>query len=570
MRVIQGPASIQGSSAWLARRAKTRNASEAPVVMGVSPYVTRDQLLAQKATGITPEVTPAQQAVFDEGHRVEPLLRAMCEQVIGDELAPLVAESDDGYLSASFDGVTMMGDKLFEAKQRNAIKIEEIRKQRIPDVDYWQCVQQFAVCETAQVLYYYCGDGEPNATAYYTQQRTPQVEADIIKLRAAWAQFDKDLTIWEPAEPVAPAAIGHAPETLPALAVQITGAVTASNLPEFREHALKLIRNVKTELVSDQDFADAETTIKWAADIEKRITTVKQAALSQTASIDELFRTMDDISDEARRVRLQLSKSVKTEKDARKASIIAAARSALAEHVRALDRRLGFANVWPAPDYPLVIKGMSSLANIQSAVNDAVAQCKIETSAEADRVERNIKLLAQFADRSALFPDRNVIVLKSADDLQATITARIAQAKEAEAKRLEADRERIRAEEEAKVKAAAEAEAAAAVKAQAATAPAKPVIAIDGPFTVDTPASIPSNSTELERPTLTLGAINKRLFPISINTAGIASFHVVGLHHKNAVLYTELQFMRLLRGLVEHLGRVAAEAQSEQTEAEAA
>ena len=47
---------VQGSSAWHAHRATHDNASDAPAMMGCSSYKTRDQLIAELATGITPEV----------------------------------------------------------------------------------------------------------------------------------------------------------------------------------------------------------------------------------------------------------------------------------------------------------------------------------------------------------------------------------------------------------------------------------------------------------------------------------------------------------------------------------
>ena len=38
--------------------------------------------------------------------------------------------------------------------------------------------------------------------------------------------------------------------------------------------------------------------MKWCADVESRLAAAKEHALSQTATIDELFRTIDDISAE--------------------------------------------------------------------------------------------------------------------------------------------------------------------------------------------------------------------------------------------------------------------------------
>lgn len=58
----------QGSAEWHALRANYFTASEAPAMMGASKYQTRTELLTQKKTGFTPEVTPQQQCIFDLGH----------------------------------------------------------------------------------------------------------------------------------------------------------------------------------------------------------------------------------------------------------------------------------------------------------------------------------------------------------------------------------------------------------------------------------------------------------------------------------------------------------------------
>jgi predicted phage-related endonuclease len=64
---------IQGTPEWHAFRAAHFPASEAPAMLGVSPYKTRNQLLQEKATGITAEVDAATQRRFDDGHRFEAL-----------------------------------------------------------------------------------------------------------------------------------------------------------------------------------------------------------------------------------------------------------------------------------------------------------------------------------------------------------------------------------------------------------------------------------------------------------------------------------------------------------------
>ena len=81
---------IQGSADWHTHRARHFNASDAPAMMGCSPYKTRTQLLHELHTGLTPDVDAAQQRRFDDGHRYEALSRPLAEEFIGQELYPLL------------------------------------------------------------------------------------------------------------------------------------------------------------------------------------------------------------------------------------------------------------------------------------------------------------------------------------------------------------------------------------------------------------------------------------------------------------------------------------------------
>lgn len=90
-----------------ALRANTRNASEAPAMMGVSPYKSRSALVGEKVTGITEEITPDMQRRFDLGHMTEALARPILEAIIGEDLYPLVVTDDEGRLLASSDGTTI-------------------------------------------------------------------------------------------------------------------------------------------------------------------------------------------------------------------------------------------------------------------------------------------------------------------------------------------------------------------------------------------------------------------------------------------------------------------------------
>ena len=112
---------IQGTPEWRALRADYDTASEAQAMMGASPYMTRDELLQQKFTGIVPEVNEHHQALFDRGHAAEAAAREILEAVLGEELYPVTGsiEVDGLSLLASMDGMNLNGNILFEHKLWN-------------------------------------------------------------------------------------------------------------------------------------------------------------------------------------------------------------------------------------------------------------------------------------------------------------------------------------------------------------------------------------------------------------------------------------------------------------------
>jgi putative phage-type endonuclease len=101
----------QGTQEWHEHRKLYRNASESPVVMGLSPWMTPFQLWQLK-TGRT---QPAEAtAPMKHGTEMEPAARAVYEAETGFVMQPLVMTS--GEYSASLDGITLRGDLIVEIK----------------------------------------------------------------------------------------------------------------------------------------------------------------------------------------------------------------------------------------------------------------------------------------------------------------------------------------------------------------------------------------------------------------------------------------------------------------------
>lgn len=442
---------VQGSPEWHALRARHHTASEAPAMMGASRQVKRSELLRMKATGSEQAFSDwVRENILDEGHRVEALARPMAEEIIGDDLFPATVGDDEGYLLASLDGMTMDARIIFEHKQYNAELFQMVKNGECPDYHYWQICQALKITEAEKALFM-VSDGTPERCAW--MWITPDVD-DQDMLMAHWHQFDEDLANYQHVEEK-PAPVGHAPETLPALRVEVQGAVMASNLREFKAAALAAFEKIKTDLQTDEDFADADKAAKWCGEVEDKLEAVKQHALSQTESIDALFSTIDEIKGEARAKRLQLEKLVKSEKENRRAEIIAGGKNALYEHIDQLSTRINGMRVVVVGNFAGVVKNLRTLSSVKNAVDTELARCKIEASGIADRIEANLKHLDEHADYKFLFPDLNPICTKEKDDFKAIVFARIADHKAAEEKRLEAERARIRAEEEARAKAEA-------------------------------------------------------------------------------------------------------------------
>lgn len=441
----------QGTPEWLAHRAKHFNASDAPAMLGVSSYMTRGELLRQKATGFVPEVETATQRRFDKGHEYEAVARPWAEEIIGSELYPVVlAEEIDGLpMSASVDGIDMMDEVAWEHKTLNERLAASLDEGVIPD-EYHPQMEQILMLTGAKKCLFMASAGERESMRCAWYEPNQKVRDALVR---GWKQFAEDLAEYEHTEEAAPIPAGKAPETLPALRIEVTGMVTASNLDEFREQAMSLIESVNTDLQTDEDFASAEKAVKWCKDVETRLDAAKEHALSQTASIDELFRTVDAIKEEARSKRLELDKLVKARKEAIRGEIMAAGKKTLADHIARLEERIKPLRL-PAydADFAGAMKGKKTVKSLRDAVDDVLARAKIDTNQMADEIAANVKALDELAgdEYHHLFADLQQIATKPVDDFAATVKARIAEHKEAEQRRLEAERERIRAEEERK------------------------------------------------------------------------------------------------------------------------
>lgn len=533
----------QGTPEWHALRSSYFTASEAPAMKGASKFQTRNDLLAMKKTGIVPDVTPQQQAAFDRGHATEEMARPLVEEDIGEELYPIVGTS--GNLLASMDGATMLGDVLFEHKLWNEKVVAQIRAGELEPHYYWQLEQQLLVSGAERVIFV-CSDGTRDKFVSMEYRPVPGRREELI---AGWAQFEQDLGEFQVKEAKVEA-IGAAPDQLPALRIDVTGMVTASNLDAFKAHALAVISDINTELSTDQDFANADATVKWCCEVEDKLKAAKEHALSQTESIDVLFKAIDDIAAETRRKRLELEKLVKARKDIIRSDIVMDAAKALQAHIDQIDATLGGRIRMPKviADFAGAIKGKRTIDSLKEAADAELARAKIEASRIADGIRANLVSLNELAvDHKFLFHDAQDLVLKANDDLVALIKVRINEheTEQAELKRKEEEKAQQLAAQQQQVVEPVVDQPVKPAEEQAAPVAATPI------KPVETPAPVNDDGQRFK-----LGDLSDRLgFTVSADFLRSLGFEVVA-KERGASLYRESDFARICAALINHIQAV--------------
>ena len=536
---------IQGSPQWLAYRAKHFNASDAPAMMGCSPYKTRSELLRELHTGLSAEVDAHTQSRFDDGHRFEALARPLAEEIIGDDLYPITGSEGD--YSASFDGLTLDGLTAFEHKTLNDDLRAAIRQQGGNANDFLapvyriQMEQQLMVSGAERVLFMaslWHGDKlAEERHCWYTADM--ELRAKII---AGWAQFKADLAAYVP--PAAVEVVTAAPqEHLPAVSVQVSGSLAVvSNLTLFGTALRAFVAKIPAKPSTDQEFADTDAACKRLKEAEDRLQGAEEQALASMADVNDMRRMVAELRELARTTRLASEKMVAARKEAIRGEIVAGGVKAYADHIRGLNDRLG-RPIMPqiATDFAGVIKGKRTVASLQDAVDTELARVKIAANEVADRIAVNLRTLEAQAAHASLFPDSAALALKAPDDLAAVISSRIAAHEAAE-----------KAKEEAKQ---AIAQAAAPAPVVAAPAPAAPTISA-GSFYFAAPAPAPAAAPAADDPaTLKLGTICERL---GFNVTAALLADVLHIQHaatdKRAMLYRESQWPLICRHLQAHIG----------------
>lgn len=177
----------QGTPEWHQAREKAFTASLAPAIMG-DGYNSRD-IEMEYALGIRQRDNSKMQSLFDEGHAAEAEARPIFEDAYGLSVSPLVGikEVDGLKLLASFDGITMDSDMVWEHKFTGKTFDE------IPALYYWQMEHQLLV-SGADVAVLTITSRKDRSISHHEYKADPSRQEQLIN---GWKQWQKDLESFE-------------------------------------------------------------------------------------------------------------------------------------------------------------------------------------------------------------------------------------------------------------------------------------------------------------------------------------------------------------------------------------
>lgn len=446
----------QGSDEWLAFRLERLTASEAPVMMNASPFMSRNQLLAAKKGWKAASNSAFKEALYQKGHDHEADARAILEVEFLGDIVPLVGSNviSGLDLAASYDG-TMDTDPmgLWEHKDWNQTTADNVRNSVLDPLHWIQLEVQMMVAEVEEIMFTVSdGTTDNRESMVYTSQ--PERRQDIID---AGKQFVIDLDAYEieakqeviPAKPVA---------KLPIIHCKVEGSKIITNIgsviPKLEALANQEMLRV---LETDQDFTTKAAFNKSVKDTRakiKQIHATTQGEFKDWAKFAEDVATFDSI---LQKLQSHGEGQVKTDKAKRKNEIIEQGEAEVLRHGRECTERLSPAAIGDftpsGMDFEAALKGMSSLDKMRDKVDAEVALIKVKLTNVTDLVCTNLLVLRDLAkDHEFLFNNFRDFINQSTEAFTAIVKTRINEHETAEQQKRDDEREEMRLEEEAKAK----------------------------------------------------------------------------------------------------------------------
>ena len=233
--------------------------------------------------------------------------------------------------------------------------------------------------------------------------------------------------------------------------VQVRGELIACNLADITPRFDKFLTETKTDLKTDDDFAQGEADAKASRDASKNLKLTAKAVVDQIAAVSDVVRTLESYAAKFDALGLKLEKAVKDQKEAIKIAIASSAREAFGAHIASLEEEIKPIRLGQmTPDFGAAMKSKRTISSLHEAVDALLAQAKVDADAAARDVRAKLAWCKENAEGYGfLFTDLQQIITKPMDDFQLVVTTLIDAHKKAE----EEAKAKMEAEAKAKVEA---------------------------------------------------------------------------------------------------------------------
>ena len=141
----------QNTTEWHELRKKHIGASDAPVIMGVSPWNTPYNLWQEKLGLLPVKDNP----YINQFHEKEKIARNKFIEITGIQVSPLIVISNEHkFMMASLDGISTLRNYIVEIKCPGIKDYECALKGQVPKKYYPQLQHQMIVCNLEKCFYF--------------------------------------------------------------------------------------------------------------------------------------------------------------------------------------------------------------------------------------------------------------------------------------------------------------------------------------------------------------------------------------------------------------------------------
>ena len=234
---------------------------------------------------------------------------------------------------------------------------------------------------------------------------------------------------------------------LPSLQVVCEGRIITNNFKEFESAVEGILGRIKTNLESEEDFAQAEKIVKACKSAESELSRVQKEVLSQTGDVNELVDRISTFGTRFKKTRNELERQIKTAKEDRKKQI-------LTEHYKDLLNFIDNCNKALYPyrlPFDLSEKDISeagyskkTLPTFEKAIRDAVKHHKEVFAKVLQDYQEKLKIFDNpaYHNYRDLFADMGDLLTYPADQFIQTIDSRI-QSHQARERQIQAEQQAV-------------------------------------------------------------------------------------------------------------------------------